>query len=651
MDLILQAEIKDEEFCKLFIERCFDRIELGFVTEWTSLSEEGKIEELQSKNRFMTNEKNKYLTIFESIKNPVFLLDDKNKLVNLNHAAKEMFMELSRPGSDYYGEKNLERDFPWLGKMLREFSSGKEKEKEFEKELSSFKGPRYVQIKVKKMLDISDKFTGTVIIFNDITERKMMERELRNNEERLKIILENLQTGVVIIEADTHKIVEVNSLAAQIIGAPKEYIRGKVCHDFICPLEKGKCPITDLKQEIDRAERILVKADGEEIPILKTVVPLTINNRLYLIDSFIDISEQKKMEEALRKSEEWFRTVFDAVKDAMITIDENGRITLFNPAAEEMFGWNNEEISGKPVELIMPEKYREKHGESVRSYFSTGKPDGAIGKTLELRGRRKDGSLFPLELSLSAGQNRNEKFALGVIRDITLRKRAEEELIRKNAELDEFTYIASHDLQEPLRKIVAFSDFLCKDAGEDLPERASKDLGFIVDAARRMQTLIQDLLDLSHVGKKAMKKKKVSLDLCVKRALENLSIRIKESNTEISMDNLPELFVDSGLFTQVYQNLIENAIKFSGEEKPKIRLTAEKIDGRWILGVKDNGIGINPEYGEKIFMPFKRLHGRSKYKGSGIGLSIVRKVIELHEGKIWVESEAGKGAHFKFMLN
>jgi PAS domain S-box-containing protein len=251
-----------------------------------------------------------------------------------------------------------------------------------------------------------------------------------------------------------------------------------------------------------------------------------------------------------------------------------------------------------------------------------------------------------------------------ITRDITERKRAEEALVDRtvqlermnrelatlNAELDEFTNVASHDLQEPLRTPVAFSRRLRKDLGDSLPERAVQDLGFITDAAERMQTLIRDLLALSRAGRAAMKREKASLSECADQALEALAVRVKETGAQIPRDELPDVYGDSTLLTQLYQNLIGNALKFSADQSPIIHLTFEEKDGDQIFGVKDNGIGIDPKYAQQIFQPFLRLHSRADYEGSGIGLAICRRIVERHRGKIWVDSEPGQGAHFRFTI-
>jgi PAS domain S-box-containing protein len=252
----------------------------------------------------------------------------------------------------------------------------------------------------------------------------------------------------------------------------------------------------------------------------------------------------------------------------------------------------------------------------------------------------------------------------GLCIDITERKRVEEALANRtvqlertnrklaiiNADIEEFTSVASHDLQEPLRTLIAFSGLLRKDLGNSLPERAEQDLAFLTDAAQRMQTLIQDLLALSRASRVAKKRERVSLDECADRALEALAVRVKERGAQITRDKLPDVWGEPTLLTELYQNLISNALKFSGDQRPIIQLTYEEREGDQIFGVKDNGIGIEPKYAQEIFKPFRRLHGRAEYEGSGIGLAICRRIVERHRGKIWVRSEPGKGAHFLFTI-
>ncbi|MGD8452838.1 MAG: ATP-binding protein [Phycisphaerae bacterium] len=265
---------------------------------------------------------------------------------------------------------------------------------------------------------------------------------------------------------------------------------------------------------------------------------------------------------------------------------------------------------------------------------------------------RKNTELDELNMVHAATNEALQETQRSLANTVAQLSEANEALAQKNAELDEFSYVASHDIQEPLRKLISFSELLRGDLGGDLPEAAAKDLDYITDAARRMQTLVQDLLKLSRAGRTELKRTRVSLGECVDRALTALAGRIEQTSAEVTCDDLPEVDGDITLLTQLYQNLIGNALKFvPGEQRPAVHVTAERSNGGWTLGVRDNGIGIAPEYAEQIFSPFKRLHGRSEYEGSGIGLAICRKTVERHGGRIWVESQPGDGAHFRFTLN
>lgn len=224
-----------------------------------------------------------------------------------------------------------------------------------------------------------------------------------------------------------------------------------------------------------------------------------------------------------------------------------------------------------------------------------------------------------------------------------------EHLEKSNKELDEFSYVASHDLQEPLRKLQSFSTLLRQDVGDSLNENAQTDLKYISESANRMQTLVKDLLALSRTGRSEMETSTIPLRQCALRAIEDLDQRITESGAQITLDDLPEVEGDATLLNQLYQNLISNAVKYC-DSTPVIRLTAQREGGVPVFGVHDNGIGIKQEYQDQIFVAFKRLHGRDEYEGTGVGLATCRKVVERHGGELWVESEVGGGSHFKFTL-
>jgi light-regulated signal transduction histidine kinase (bacteriophytochrome) len=242
-------------------------------------------------------------------------------------------------------------------------------------------------------------------------------------------------------------------------------------------------------------------------------------------------------------------------------------------------------------------------------------------------------------------------------REMTERKEAEQqlkqanaELARSNQELEQFAYVASHDLREPLRKIKSYTDLLAKRYQGQLDEKADKYIAYITDGAVRMQTLITDLLTYSRVGRAEITLEPTDLNAVLNRTLTDLSTAIQESSALITTDALPTVRANPGQIGQLLQNLIANAIKFSGNQPPQIQIRAVQHDQSWMISVRDNGIGIEPQYADRIFVIFQRLHTRDEYPGTGIGLAVCKKIVECHGGQIWVESEPGCGTTFSFTL-
>jgi len=371
--------------------------------------------------------------------------------------------------------------------------------------------------------------------------------------------------------------------------------------------------------------------------------------------------ERTQTEEALHQSEEQFRSLTESANDAIVSADSSGRILSWNRSAETIFGYADKEAIGKPLTLLLPDRYWETYQKGLQGV--QGGESRIVGKMLELSGLKKDGTEFAIELSLAAWHTGESRFFSGIIRDITARKQAEElltrhaqELARSNSELQQFAYVASHDLQEPLRMVASYTQLLAAHCEGKVGPEASYFMKYIVEGAMRMATLIHDILAYSLFDPKKKDYRMADCELVLTSALRNLENTIQESGANITHDQLPTIEAVPTQLTQVFQNLIGNAIKFRNSEAPQIHISAERPlqepnnTNEWLFSVRDNGIGLPQEYGEQIFDVFKRLHLRHEYPGTGIGLAICKKVIEGHGGRIWVKSQPGHGATFWFTI-
>jgi PAS domain S-box-containing protein len=364
-----------------------------------------------------------------------------------------------------------------------------------------------------------------------------------------------------------------------------------------------------------------------------------------------DLSESKE-------SGAKYRGLLEAAPDAMVVVNPGGEIVLLNVQAEKQFGYRRDELVGQQVKNIIPEGFAERLiADGTRSAAEALAQQ--IGTGIELSGRRKDGSEFPIEIMLSPLESAEGVLVTAAIRDISTRKKAElhllrkvEELNRSNEELGQFAYIASHDLQEPLRMVASYTQLLSRRYKGKLDADADEFIAFAVDGASRMQRLIQDLLAYSRVGTKGKDLLDTSSQEALQRALLNLRGAIEERGALVTHGPLPPVLADETQLVQLFQNLVGNAIKYQrpgGVPQVHVSVTRSGED-KWMFAVKDNGLGIDPQYFEKIFGMFQRLHKREEFAGTGIGLAICKKIVERHGGNISVESQPGQGSTFFFAL-
>lgn len=372
------------------------------------------------------------------------------------------------------------------------------------------------------------------------------------------------------------------------------------------------------------------------------------------------MTEQKTTEELLRQSEERLRLMIESVRDYSIyMLDEDGFITSWNTGAERAKGYTASEVMGKHFSLFYSaeERANKKPQTNLKNAIRE-------GHWIEEGWRyRKDGSKFWAFVVITPVKDKDDKLRgfVKVTRDMTEKKQTEMELERKvvertrelslvNKELEQFAYISSHDLQEPLRTISSYADLLALKQKEKLDADGLRYLAYIRESALHAQQLVQSLLAYASVPSKMDSFEQCDLKILLEKALFNLKKSIEETKAVVTYESLPALRVSAVQIAQLFQNLISNGIKYSGQETPKIHISAKNQGDFWFFFVKDNGIGIEPEYQGKIFMIFKRLHSRSEYPGTGIGLALCKKIVEQHGGEIGVESELGKGSTFHFSL-
>ena len=490
----------------------------------------------------------------------------------------------------------------------------------------------------------------------DSSGRELAEA-LRESEERYQMLLDGVQNYAIFMMDTEGRILSWNAGAERIKGYSSDQIIG---HNFSCFF-----PPEDIKR--GRPEEVLRRAaasgrheeqgmrmrkNGSRFLASVTVTALRdpAGNLRGFSEFSHDLSESKE-------SGAKYRGLLEAAPDAMVVVNQAGEIVLLNVQAEKQFGYSRDELVGQKVKNIIPEGFAERLiADGTRSAAEALAQQ--IGTGIELIARRKEGSEFPIEIMLSPLESAEGILVTAAIRDISERKKSEEHLLktvgelkRSNEELQQFAYVSSHDLQEPLRMVASYTQLLAKRYKGRLDSDADEFIAFAVDGCNRMQGLIQDLLAYSRAGTTGKSLCEVSGEDALQGALTNLRITIEQSGALVSHDSLPAIRTDETQLTQVFQNLVGNAIKYRSAEVPLVHVSATKNDGNeWIFAVRDNGLGIDPQYFERIFVLFQRLHGRNEFEGTGIGLAICKKVLERLGGRIWVESQLEKGSTFYFAL-
>jgi PAS domain S-box-containing protein len=491
---------------------------------------------------------------------------------------------------------------------------------------------------------------------SDITGRKQAEDALRLENERFMRFIESNIIGIVIADATGH-ILLANDYYLNVLGVTRQdFDLGRVDWRKFTPPEWLPADENALRQLHERGicepyEKEYLRADGTRDPVY--IADAMISGPGEQNAAFVmDISHRKQQEIKLQESESKFSILFgESAQPAALSRLSDQVFVDVNNAWIELFGFTKEEAVGKTsleLGINRDAQRRTQTINDVRRVNSIRNWEQAL--------YTKSGQALTALININLITIGGEDYAINSVQDITERKQMEEafyrtteELRRSNSELEHFAYVASHDLQEPLRKVIGFTSLLSRRYKGRLDDEADEFIGFTVEAATRMQNLIQDLLTYSRVGRTD----EMSLTDCegvLDNALGNLQVEIETSGAHILREALPTVMGNELELTQVFQNLIGNALKFHGDQKPDIYIGAERKPGEWVFSVRDNGIGLDPQFADRIFQMFQRLHRKDEYPGTGIGLAICKKVVEHHGGRIWVESTPGAGAAFFFTL-
>jgi PAS domain S-box-containing protein len=474
---------------------------------------------------------------------------------------------------------------------------------------------------------------------------------------QFRALLESAPDAMVIIDA-RGKIVMINAQTERLFGYRREKLVGHLDEVLLPERFRAEYPerrnaffAAPGRRSIDADAGICGRReDGSEFPIEVSVSPIEAPSGLLASIAVRDVTERNQTQARVRVLAIAAQVV-DAAPYAMVMTGPRGIIKMVNHEAEQLFGYSRDELVGQPVDMLLPERFRDAHAGHVRAFASAPKKARTMGAGRELHGLHKSGTEIPVEIGLGPVETADGLFTLASIIDITERRAREEALRRSNAELEQFAYVASHDLQEPLRMVASYTELLGQRYRGKLDDKADKYIFYAVDGAKRMQRLVADLLAYSRVGSQGKAMVPVDCGEVLSYVLNVLAEPIRQADAVVDVGSLPIVQGDEGQVGQLFQNLIGNALKFRGPTPPRITVEARLHRGRWLFSVTDNGIGIDMQHADRIFEMFQRLHERGKYEGSGVGLAIAKRIVERHGGRIWLESRPGEGTTFFFTMH
>ncbi|AOP35982.1 PAS domain-containing sensor histidine kinase [Leptospira tipperaryensis] len=478
---------------------------------------------------------------------------------------------------------------------------------------------------------------------------------MKLSELTFQLMVESTPNAIILVNKEG-KVVFINAQTEKLFGYLRTELVGRIVEELIPVRYRDRHP--DFRNSFFDSPQVRpmgagrdlfgLRKDGIEFPIEIGLNPVVTADGTLVLASIIDITQRKKAEER-------FRLVVESAPNAMILVSHEGTISLVNNQTEKLFGYDREELIGQKLEILLPDRFRGEHPDHRDRFFA--EPSvRSMGAGRDLFALRKNGTEIQVEIGLNPIDTDEGPMVLASIIDITQRKIQETTLIRKNEleaknkELEQFAYLASHDLQEPLRTVSNYIQILQEDYANTLDSTAHKHLKTINFATKRMSALVKALLMYSRIGRDR-KLIRVDCNTLFEEVRADLESLILQSGAKITKDELPSLQVYEVEFRQLLQNLIANAIKFRKERTaPEIQIRVSQQGDLWQFSIQDNGIGIDSKYFDRIFFIFQRLHHDSEYEGYGIGLANCKKIVELHGGKIWIESTQNLGSTFYFTI-
>jgi PAS domain S-box-containing protein len=616
----------------------------------------------------------------------IYMMDPLGNIISWNAGAQRIKgytseQIIGRNFSCFFPPEDIERGRP--EELLRlTAASGRHEEKgmRVRKNGSRF----FADLTVTALHDQAGKLLGFSEFSHDLTASKESEAKYQG-------LLEAAPDAMVVVNQGG-EIVLVNVQAEKQFGYSRDELLGKKVKNIIPEgfaerliADAARSAADALAQQIGTGIELSGRRkDGSEFPIEIMLSPLESAEGILVTAAIRNISVRKDAETHLVQMESRYRGLLEAAPDAMVVVNRGGEIVLVNVQAEKQFGYRRDELLGQKVKNIIPEGFAERLiADATRSVADALAQQ--IGTGIELCGRRKDGSEFPIEIMLSPLESVEGILVTAAIRNISARKKSErvntqlenqatvlqsahdelevrvrertkelafanQILEQSNLELKQFAYVASHDLQSPLRSISGFVQLLKLEYEGKLDEQAQDWIRRTVGAIGQMQRLIRDLLSYSRVDARSLPFTRIPFLDIVRDAVTLLESSLRDSGGRVTWDELPVVMGDRSQLVQLIQNLVGNGLTYHGDKPPHIHLSAERSGQEWIFSVRDNGIGIDPKYREQIFEIFKRLHDQKEYPGTGIGLAVCRRVVNRHGGRIWVESELGHGSTFHFTI-